>query len=286
MKKVLVTGATGQLGQCFKQHSKNFPELEFTFANSEDLDLELFGMTLLFFERHKIDICINCAAYTNVEQAESNREMAFLINSDAVKNLAKICRDQKAQLVHFSTDYVFDGFKDQPYSEEDEPKPLNIYGASKLSGEECIQDTMEDYFIFRTSWLYSNFGNNFYSKILKKAEEGAVFNITDEQKGTPTNAHDIAYFILKILSEDSKDFGLYHYSNLGEASWYDFAREILKISGKLDEVTLNKDNDYNTLAVRPKYSVLSKQKVRETFRAEILPWQESLERLFRETKGY
>ncbi|GHA38992.1 NAD(P)-dependent oxidoreductase [Salinimicrobium marinum] len=280
MKKVLVTGAGGQLGQCFKKYAEEFPGMEFTFTTSDEIDLSIFGLVSAYFRKNEFDYCINCAAYTNVEQAETNREMAFLINSEAVKNLSEVCVENKVVLVHFSTDYVFDGEKNTPYSEEDKTNPLNVYGASKLYGEDHIQQNLEEYYIFRTSWLYSDIGHNFYNTILKKAIPGAVFNITTEQKGTPTNAYDLAHYVLTIISEGNKEYGLYHFSNLGEATWFDFAKEILNLSGKLKDVELNKDNSYRTVAVRPRYSVLNKEKAGKTFPEEILPWKESLARLY------
>ena len=279
MKKVLVTGASGQLGQCFRSYEEQFPDLKFTFASSDEIDLSLFGLVNAYFRRNEFDYCINCAAYTNVEQAETNREMAYLVNSDAVKNLAEVCRENDTTLFHFSTDYVFDGEKKEPYMEEDETNPLNVYGASKLYGEEHIERELEKYFIFRTSWLYSDIGHNFYNTIRKKAVPEAVFYITTEQTGTPTNAYDLALYVLKIIEEGSKSYGLYHFSNMGEATWFDFAEEILKLSGKLSEVTLNKDNSYVTVAVRPTYSVLSKEKAQKVFKHQILPWRESLNQL-------
>ena len=279
MKKVLVTGASGQLGQSFRKYEDQFPELEFSFATSDEIDLSLFGLVNAYFRRHQFDYCINCAAYTNVEQAETNREMAYLVNSDAVKNLAEVCRENDTTLFHFSTDYVFDGEKKEPYAEEDETNPLNVYGASKLSGEEHIERELKKFFTFRTSWLYSDIGNNFYNTIKKKAVPNAVFNITTEQTGTPTNAYDLALYVLKIIEGENISYGLYHFSNIGEVTWYDFAEEILKLSGKLSKVTLNKDNSYSTIAVRPAYSVLSKEKTHKTFKHEILPWKESLSQL-------
>ncbi len=283
MKKVLVTGASGQLGQCFKKKMDHVPNLEFTFTTADELDLTLFGLVDTYIKDHNFDYCINCAAYTNVEQAETSREMAFLINSEAVRNLAQACAENNTCLIHFSTDYVFDGKKDAPYSEEDETNPINVYGSSKLSGEHYIQQKMEKYFIFRTSWLYSDIGHNFFNTILKKAKPGAVFNITTAQKGTPTNAYDLAEYVLRMISSEveEKHFGIYHYSNLGEATWYDFAQEILQLSGKQDEVKLIKNNDFETVAERPVNSVLSKEKALSTFSEEIPHWKESLAQLFK-----
>lgn len=279
MKKVLITGASGQLGQCFRKQAGKFPELDFHFTSSEELDLSQLGLVRLFFEKNNFDVCINCAAYTNVEAAESKREMAFLINAEAVKNLAEICRDHKCELFHFSTDYVFDGSKDSPYKEEDQTNPINVYGASKLAGEDYIAQVMEQYFIFRISWLYSDFGKNFFRSILGKAQKDAVFKITAAQKGTPTNAHDLAVYVLQIISGENQSYGLYHYSNLGEATWYDFAKEILRGSGQLDQVDLIEDSSYKTIAKRPPNSVLSKEKTLGTFKPEIVHWKDSLKLL-------
>lgn len=278
MKKILITGAAGQLGQCFRKKAENFPELDFTFATSEELDLSLFMVVENFFRRNNFDYCINCAAYTNVEQAEKEQEMAYLINAEAVAHLAKACRENETTLIHFSTDYVYNGRKDSPYTEEDETEPLNVYGASKLRGENYIRQKLEQFFIFRTSWLYSDIGNNFFKTIRSKAEAGETLNITTSQKGTPTNAYDLAEFVLELIKAENKSYGTYHYSNLGEATWYDFAREILVLSNL--DTNLNENNDFKTLATRPAYSVLSKEKTLSSFSIPIVPWKESLKQLF------
>lgn len=277
MKKVLVTGASGQLGQCIKKLASRYQELEFTFASSEDLDLSLFGVVSAYFRLHKFDYCINCAAYTKVEQAEKEQEMAYLINAEAVKNLAVTCEGNNCVLIHFSTDYVFDGKKETPYTEEDETAPLNVYGASKLLGEEYIRAKMSRYFIFRTSWLYSDIGHNFFNTIRKKAEEGEELNITTSQKGSPTNAYDLAELVLELIATGHQNFGTYHYSNLGEATWYDFAAEILK--NMPTESKLKENNDFQTIATRPTYSVMSKEKVQGAFSTPVKDWKISLEKL-------
>lgn len=276
--KVLITGAGGQLGQCFRKKAQNFPEIEFTFATSQDLDLSQFAVVGAYLRQNEFDFCINCAAYTNVEQAEREQEMAFLINAESVKNLAEACEDSEIKLIHFSTDYVFDGKKSSPYTETDPTEPLNVYGASKLLGEQYIQEQTNRYLIFRTSWLYSDIGKNFFNTIRTKAEAGEALNITTSQKGTPTNAYDLAEFILKIISANTEAFGIYHYSNLGEATWYDFAKEILRFMNS--HTTLNESNDFQTLAERPQYSVLSKEKAINTFNLPIPEWKESLKQLF------
>ncbi|MGI0106061.1 dTDP-4-dehydrorhamnose reductase [Salinimicrobium sp. WS361] len=276
--KILITGAGGQLGKCFKEASLKYPNLNFTFTTSSDLDLSQFAVVGAFMRREKFDICMNCAAYTNVEQAEKEQEMAYLVNAESVRNLARDCEETGCTLIHISTDYVFNGKKDSPYIEEDATDPLNVYGASKLLGEQYIQEAINRYLIFRTSWLYSEIGKNFFSTIKQKAQAGETLNITTSQKGTPTNAHDLATFILNIIAEKKIKFGLYHYSNLGEATWFDFAKEILEITGS--DAELIENNDYQTLAVRPSYSVLNKEKVQQVFDLPILHWKESLKKLY------
>lgn len=282
MRTILVTGANGQLGQCFQKQAKKYPNYRFLFCSSKELDVTSKQRLQQIFSQHKIDHCINTAAYTNVEQAENEKEKAYLVNAEATANIAEICKKYDTTLFHFSTDYVFNGKASTPYSETDEVQPINIYGASKLKGEENIQRILDRFFIFRTSWLYSEFGHNFFNTILRKADENAELNITTSQLGTPTNANDLAEFVLKIIDSDSKEYGLYHFSNQGEATWYDFAKEILDYSGKMDQVTLNKTGFFKTLAERPAYSVLSKEKAQKNFGFPIPEWKESLHRLIDE----
>lgn len=277
---ILVTGAAGQLGSCFKKLTREFSKFHFLFASSNELDITSKENLRSFFEANKIDVCINCAAYTNVEKAESEKEKAFLVNVNAVKNLAEICKEKQSVLVHFSTDYVFNGKATQPYDEKDPTDPINVYGASKLAGENHIQQIMKQYFIFRTSWLYSEFGNNFYTAMLKKAQEkGVELNITTEQTGTPTNANDLAFMVLQLIAEDNKNYGLYHYSNLGQATWYDFAKRIFENANQLKNVNLHPSDQYRTIAKRPNYSVLSKYKTATQLKLNIPFWEESLKEL-------
>jgi len=281
MKKVLVTGANGQLGQCFQKHSKNYPEIEFLFCTSHELDITSEEALSEYFQNKNIDYCINTAAYTNVEQAENEKEKAFLVNAEGAKNVAEICKKYEVLLFHFSTDYVFNGNSSRPYIETDEVDPINVYGASKLKGEEEIQSVFEDYFILRTSWLYSEFGHNFFRTILRKADENATLNITNSQIGTPTNANDLATYVIKMITSESKAYGVYHFSNDGQGTWYDFAVEILNYSGKMDQVTLNKTGFFKTLAERPEYSVLSKEKITSKF-GPVEDWKKSLFNLINE----
>jgi len=277
----LVTGASGQLGKCFQKLAAREEEIDWLFMDSSEIDITSTRDLRDFFKSKRIDYCINCAAYTNVENAESEKEKAFQINAEAVKNLAEICKKNQAVLIHFSTDYVFDGTSKIPYSEADPTNPINVYGASKLKGENYISDILTDHFIFRTSWLYSEFGHNFFKSILNKAEEKAVLNITTAQTGTPTNANHLAQLVLMLIKEENANFGLYHFSNSGETTWYGFANEILKISGNLNNVQLNKDDSYKTIAARPAYSVLDKTKLLETFKTPLKSWEDAVIELYK-----
>lgn len=278
MKTVLVTGASGQLGKCIQKlaEKKKDKDIDWLFMDSSEIDITSKEHLEMCFNNKQIDYCINCAAYTNVEKAESDKEKAYSINAEAVRELAKICTTHNTILIHISTDYVFDGTSERPYKEEDPTNPINVYGASKLLGEKYIQENIGYYFIFRTSWLYSEFGHNFYNTILKKAGEKATLNITTAQKGTPTNANHLAGLIVNIIKEENSHYGLYHFSNAGETSWYGFAKEILKVSNNCENVTLNQDDSYKTIAARPEYSVLDKSKLKSNFKFEPSSWQDAV----------
>ncbi|HZJ37012.1 MAG TPA: dTDP-4-dehydrorhamnose reductase [Gillisia sp.] len=281
IKTVLVTGASGQLGKCFQKLAAREEEIDWLFMDSSEIDITSTRDLRDFFKSKRIDYCINCAAYTNVEKAESDQEKAFDINAEAVKNLAVICKKNHSVLIHFSTDYVFDGTSKIPYSEADPTNPINVYGASKLKGENYISDILTDHFIFRTSWLYSEFGHNFFKSILNKAEEKAVLNITTAQTGTPTNANHLAQLVLMLIKKKNTNFGLYHFSNSGETTWFGFANEIVKVSGNLNNVQLNKDDSYKTIAARPAYSVLDKTKLLETFKTPLKSWEDAVIELYK-----
>jgi dTDP-4-dehydrorhamnose reductase len=228
MVKVLVTGAKGQLGQTIQQlFGLQEGSVVFTYVSKKELDITNKKQVNTFFNQHKFDYCINCAAYTNVEEAEKTPEMAFKVNAEGVKYLAEGCLKNETTLIHVSTDYVFDGKKKEPYTEEDAPNPINEYGKSKLLGEQYIQEILRGYFIIRTSWLYSKeFGHNFYRTIVKKIREKQELKITTSQKGTPTNCVELSKFLFFIIQTNQDNFGIYHFSALGEATWYDFAKEI------------------------------------------------------------
>lgn len=279
MKKVLVTGANGQLGKCLRDAASQFIDCDFLFCTRDDLDLNNKEDLINIFAENKFDYCINTAAYTNVEKAESEPKKAFKTNAEAVNNLAEQCKAMGTILIHVSTDYVFDGKKESPYTEEDSTNPINVYGASKLKGEEYIQESGVNHFIFRTSWLYSQYGYNFLNTILKYGKEGKPLTITTEQKGTPTNANELASALLNVIASDCKKYGIYNYSNKGIATWYDFATAIFKENPQFNTTNLAKTDYYRTFAVRPEYSALDTTKYRNTFNKEVIDWKESLSSL-------
>jgi len=284
MTKILVTGANGQLGRCIKDVVSDYPKFNVVFTSRTDLDIENQEEISDFFRNHTFDYCINAAAYTNVEKAESEPEAALKANAIAVKYLSEACRDSGTTLIHISTDYVFDGKLNRPYIETDATNPINVYGASKLKGEQYIEDICSKYFIFRTSWLYSQYGHNFLNTILKYAKEGKPLTITTEQVGAPTNANDLAKVIMEVIQSNSEAYGLYHFSNEGEATWYDFAEAILKYSDQLEKTNLAKTDHYRTFAARPRYSVLDKSNISKKINLSLDSWQESLKEIINRYK--
>ena len=256
MKKILVTGANGQLGQCLQKISDQYLELEFTFLNSKQLDITSIHAVNTTFSSNHFDYCINCAAYTNVEQAEKTPEKAFKVNAEGVKNLALACKENKVILIHISTDYVFDGEKKEGYVPEDKPNPINEYGKSKLKGEEYIENILKEFLIIRTSWLYSEFGNNFYKTILQKAISHEKIHVTDSQIGCPTNSNNLVQYLLQFIMFDSIDYGIRHYTDGEAMTWYGFAQRVLNENNLVTKCNLEKAKNYRTFARRPKNSVL------------------------------
>lgn len=261
-KKILVTGANGQLGKTIEElYEKNSFDMDFHYMSKEDLDITDKNRLELFFKNNTFDFCINCAAYTNVDQAEKTPTKAYAVNTHGVKNLAEVCKISNTALIHISTDYVFDGEKKTPYSTLEKTNPINVYGKSKLLGEYHIRNLLDKFFIIRTSWLYSKkYGNNFYRNILKWANEGRDLKITTEQIGCPTNTVNLSNFIIDIINNNSQDYGVYHFSDSEIMTWYDFGRKILEENKMLCKVKLAKVEKYNTFARRPKYSVLKIKK--------------------------
>ena len=274
MKTVLVTGANGQLGKSIHRIASNYSELKFIFTDVADLDITNSEAVDAFFQSNKIAYCINCAAYTAVDKAEEEVDKAFLINATAVKNLAESCRNSGTVLIHVSTDFVFDGTKKTPYTEEDIPNPLSVYGKSKLKGEAYIQEIWDRHFIVRTSWLYSEYGNNFVKTMLRLAETRDEISVVNDQIGSPTYVGDLASFLLEIIDKFSRDYGLYHYSNEGSISWYDFAVEIFKQHKNAVRVVPIPTSAYPTAAKRPAYSVMDLSKVKTTFGSTIPLWKQ------------
>lgn len=257
--KVLVTGANGQLAKTIhKLYNENDYNIDFWFVTKNELDITNQSQVHTFFETSSFDYCINCAAYTNVEQAEKTPRPAFKVNSEGVKYLAEACNKTNTVLVHISTDYVFDGEKSTPYAENDITNPINEYGKSKLLGEQYIQELLTNYFIIRTSWLYSKeIGQNFYRTILDKAITEKELFITDSQTGCPTNTENLSKFIYKLILKQSKDFGVKHFCDTNAMTRYDFAKQILKETGLEGKIKLVKVKKYHTFARRPKNSSLS-----------------------------
>jgi dTDP-4-dehydrorhamnose reductase len=280
---ILVTGANGQLGKTFNylvDHNKS--DNRFVFATREQLDLTDFQNVRSFIEKNQFDVIINCAAYTAVDKSEVEKEQANLVNHLSVNNIAEIARDNRIKLIQISTDYVFDGLKLKPYNETDDTSPINVYGKTKLDGENAILSIMVfDALIIRTSWLYSKYGNNFLDTILKLMKTKEKLNIVSDQIGSPTYANDIAIAILKIIeskkfSEASQISEVFHYSNDGECSWYDFAKEIANISDTKCIITSIDSKDYPQEALRPKHVLLDNNKIRNSFDLDIIYWKDSL----------
>lgn len=277
MKKVLVTGAHGQLGSELNFVSSLLENHAFTFVSHQDLDIADAEAVHAIFEKYKFDVLINAAAYTAVDKAETDSDNAYRINRDAVGLLAQVSKEHNCRFVHISTDFVFDGNKAAPLSEQDTVNPLGVYGASKLAGEQRAVQNNPDSLIIRTSWVYSSFGNNFLKTILRLCKERESLNVVFDQIGTPTYARDLAAAIIDIIYRDEWKPGLYHYSNEGVASWYDFAVAIRDIAGLNTALGAIETHQYPTPAIRPKYSVLNKRKFKDTFGIELPNWRSSLQ---------
>lgn len=277
MKKILVTGANGQLGQCLQKISSQFEEFEFIFTDSETLDITNKEEVNDFFWQNAPDFCINAAAYTAVDLAETDIEKAFLVNADGTENLAEACAENNAQFIHVSTDYVFDGENNLAYTEEDFTNPLGVYGASKLAGDELALEVNPCSVILRTSWVYSEFGKNFVKTMLNLFATKEELNIVADQFGQPTNANDLAEAIMKIIKSEKITPGIFNFSNLGRISWFDFAEKIAELSDAKIKLNAIETSQYPTPAKRPKNSVLDLDKISKTYAIQLKPWEESLE---------
>ncbi|GAA4306093.1 dTDP-4-dehydrorhamnose reductase [Aestuariibaculum suncheonense] len=293
MINVLVTGGQGQLASCIKDVEVEYDNLNIIYTDSEALNICNVSQVQSFFKSYDIDYCINCAAYTAVDKAEEEKELAFKVNAEGPKNLALACKEHNVVLIHISTDFVFDGTNREPYTEEDKTNPISVYGASKLQGEIEIQNILEEHFIIRTSWLYSEYGYNFMKTMLRlyfdlstSSRQAKLSTTTDgeisvvsDQIGTPTYAGDLAMVILEIINRGSKAYGLYHYSHEGAISWYDFAKAIFEFSNILINVNPISTAAYPRAAKRPPYSVLNKAKIRKTFNVTIPDWHIRLKQI-------
>jgi len=275
--KILVTGASGQLGSTLKEIAKNESALEFSFKSSADLDITDFDAVHEELTSSNYAYCINCAAFTNVDKAESDTDTARLVNITGPRNLALTCKESGTVLIHVSTDFVFDGYLNVPYREEDIARPIGFYGDTKYKGERAIINNLDEHFILRTSWLYSEHGNNFMKTMIRLGTEREKLSVVYDQVGTPTYAKDLASVILTMIKAHSIDYGVYNYSNEGVASWYDFAKAIFQGYGIAIELNPILSEEYPTPAERPKYSVLDKSKIKETFNLEIPHWKDSLQ---------
>ena len=280
MVKVLVTGGRGQLAKCIKMASKRRADLNISFEDSSLFDITNSSQMRVYLSKNKdFEFLINCAAYTNVDLAEKNKDKAYQVNSEGAEKLAKLCKEFNIKLVHISTDFVFDGSNTRPYKETDVPNPSSVYGASKLQGEKNIMERLSSYFIIRTSWLYSEFGSNFVKTILRLADTQKEIKVVSDQIGSPTNAHDLADFLLEIISINSTNYGTYHFSNTGETSWYGFAKEVFRICNVSADLRPISSSAYASLANRPKYSVLDTKKGKKTFNINSDYWVDSLKKV-------
>jgi dTDP-4-dehydrorhamnose reductase len=274
--RIIVTGANGQLGKEIQVLSAKFPAFDFVFLSRIDLPINDPGKILQFFQNTQPSFCINCAAYTAVDKAESEREVAFLINAEATGMLAAACNRFHCKLIHISTDYVFDGSSSVSLKEDDNTNPVSIYGASKLKGEELAIAANAETIIIRTSWVYSEFGNNFVKTMIRLMNEKESISVVSDQIGSPTYAADLADAILQIVTGKKFTPGIYNYSNEGRISWYDFAVAIKEMVGSKCKVNPIPTSQYPTPAKRPNYSLLDKTKISAEYSVEIKDWQTSL----------
>ena len=277
---ILVTGANGQLGSELNIISAYEP-YQFIFTDIAELNLTKANEVNSFFNTHKIDFCVNCAAYTAVDNAEKNIEAARAINVDAVQNLAEACTINNSFLIHISTDFVFRGNSFLPITEEIKPDPISVYGFTKLEGENMALKTNPKTLIIRTAWLYSSFGNNFVKTMLRLGKEREQLGVVVDQIGTPTYAGDLAKAIMEIIKNAdemdlNKNCGLYHYSNEGVASWYDFAKAIFELKAIGINLKPLLTSEFPLPAKRPAYSLMDKSKIKNTFNLEIPYWRDSL----------
>ena len=278
MTTILITGSHGQLGNEMQQTARRFPQFNYLYTDIEELDICDKAALDAFVKANAVNVIVNCAAYTAVDKAEDDVELCYKINADAVRNIGEIAAENNLKVVHVSTDYVFDGTNHIPYTEDQPVCPATVYGKSKLAGEQALLKTCKQAVILRTAWLYSSFGNNFVKTMMKLGTERDSLNVIFDQIGTPTYAADLADAIMRIIS--SKNFvpGIYHFSDEGVCSWYDFTKSIHRLAGITCDVRPIETKDYPARTPRPHYSVLNKAKIKSTYGIVIPHWEESLER--------
>ena len=274
--RILVTGSNGQLGKELKGVASLFPQFDFIFLSREDLPIHHFELVRNFFKGNHPQYLINCAAYTAVDRAETERDLAFRVNAEAVGILAAVCKEYNTSFIHISTDYVFDGTATVPYKEDSPTNPQSVYGASKLEGEKQAIKLNPDSIIIRTAWVYSEFGKNFVKTMLKLMSEREEINVINDQVGSPTYAADLAAAIMKVITDENWQPGIYNYSNEGMISWFDFAVVIKEAAGLTCKVNPISTTQYPTPAKRPAWSVLDKTKIQQTFGIKPPNWKESL----------
>ena len=275
--RILVTGASGQLGQEFKNNVSNSNH-EFFFNDVNELDITKKKEILDYVTIYKIQLIINCAAYTNVNKSETYKNLAIKVNSDAVKNLIEVCEEKKLKMIHFSTDYVYNSNNISPIKEDSNINPINYYGFSKREGEKIIEKSLSDSIIIRTSWLYSMYGSNFVKTMIKKGDNGEKIYVINDQFGCPTYAKDLVNVILSIIDSGVKPkYKVYNFSNEGYTNWYDFTKKIFELK-KLNCSIIPVDSEnYRSIARRPKYSVLDKSRIKDTFNINIRNWEDALQ---------
>lgn len=275
-KKILVTGANGQLGKSLRKISVQYPDFQFLFLSREDLAIHHFELVRNFFRSFQPDFCINCAAYTAVDKAEAEKDLAFLVNAESTGVLAAVCNENGTKFLHISTDYVFNGEAIKPYSEEDDTDPQSVYGASKREGEILALDFNPDTIVIRTSWVYSEFGKNFVKTMIRLMHEKQTISVVNDQWGSPTYAFDLANCIMQIISSEKFIPGIYHFSNDGAINWFQFAEAIKENIASKCDITPIPTSAYPTPAKRPLYSVMNKEKIMKVYDIKLSPWKESL----------
>lgn len=278
MTTILITGSNGQLGNEMQQAAVRFPSFNYIYTDVAELDICDKNALNAFVKANKVDVIVNCAAYTAVDKAEDDVELCYRINRDAVRNIAEVANENGVKVVHVSTDYVFDGTNYLPYTEDMPVCPATVYGKSKLEGEQVLMDNCKESVILRTAWLYSSFGNNFVKTMMKLGAERDSLGVIFDQVGTPTYAADLADAILQLLSNNTFVPGIYHFSNEGVCSWYDFTKTIHRLAKITCDVKPIETKDYPARTPRPHFSVLNKAKIKSIYGIQIPHWEVSLEK--------